>query len=82
MKSSSKTDVNYVESIAYDMSTKKLKFSISPLQNKKEFIMLRFKQEKCVMMPHEYKLLVFEYLGEIFKGATFDSETILNDEVM
>jgi hypothetical protein len=35
---------------------------------------LRFKEEKGVVMPHEYKIILIEYMNMLFKGMLMESK--------
>ena len=41
-------------------------------QEYKEFVCIRVKQEKNVMIPHEYKMIVLIFLHNMFKGVKVD----------
>ena len=80
LKSAESKPVEIPEVLEFDPASGKVRTRLNKIQEGKEFVCLRVKQEKNVMMPNEYKIIVLIFLHNMFKGIkinlmdTFDSE--------
>jgi len=80
MKSSQSSSVKIPKLIGVDSKTGNVKMEVVNFHGTKEFFCFRVKQEKNVMMPHEYKMIVIIFLHNMFKGVKVDLSSFYDDE--
>lgn len=59
---------------SFNKHNRKVNIQMNQIREAKEFVVLRFKEEKGVVMPHEYKIILIEYMNMLFKGMLMESK--------
>ena len=81
LKSAQSKSLKIPEYGGFDPETRKVNMGIREVHSCKEFVCLRIKQEKNVMMPHEYKMIVLIFLHNMFKGMKVDLSEYFDEEI-